>query len=425
MDINNKKNLIIFTSSYPYDIAKEDSFLKIELECLNKRFGQITLVPSRKGGIIHKTPQEIIIIDDFHKHFKNNFTAKIVSLIYALLSKKFYVEIFEKRSFLLKGNALKRLILFHGDSTKTFKWLKTYILKNKINVKNTIFYTYWFDAKTHGICKLKEKQYPTMDLISRAHGIDLYEERQSPAFLPSRKYLLNLINGLFLACSCSANYISAKYPEFKNKFHVFRLGIRPPEKLTQSSQDNIFRIVSCSSIIAVKRLDLLVDGLKELGNRCKNQQFEWHHIGGGALEEDIKRKSNYELPSNVKPIFHGEIPNKEVIKLYIKSQFDLFIIVSSSEGGVPLALQEAMAASIPVIGTDVGGIKDLVDEKNGFLLSANPSPAAITQSIIDFMSLPEDRKKLKKKSAVSKCMELCNADINFNAFSKKISEIFN
>jgi glycosyltransferase involved in cell wall biosynthesis len=52
----------------------------------------------------------------------------------------------------------------------------------------------------------------------------------------------------------------------------------------------------------------------------------------------------------------------------ILSIMDIFCLTSFKEG-MPLSLIEAMAAGLPVIGTDVEGIRDvIVQDRNGFLI---------------------------------------------------------
>ena len=59
---------------------------------------------------------------------------------------------------------------------------------------------------------------------------------------------------------------------------------------------------------------------------------------------------------------------------------DSFITTSSTEG-LPVSIQEAMAAGIPIIGTNVGGIPEMIDG-NGVLLSANPSNKEVAEAIL-------------------------------------------
>ena len=55
----------------------------------------------------------------------------------------------------------------------------------------------------------------------------------------------------------------------------------------------------------------------------------------------------------------GYVPN---VKLYIK-YFDLLLFTSDWEG-LPLSIWEAMAVKVPVVSTDVGGIKEILESED-------------------------------------------------------------
>lgn len=86
-------------------------------------------------------------------------------------------------------------------------------------------------------------------------------------------------------------------------------------------------------------------------------------IGDGPLKEELKRKVRDEKIKNV--IFAGIIPNEKLPEELNKSA--IFIQPSLYEGN-PKTLLEAMACGLPVIGTDVVGINEVVGHKlNGYL----------------------------------------------------------
>ena len=82
-------------------------------------------------------------------------------------------------------------------------------------------------------------------------------------------------------------------------------------------------------------------------------------------------KSN--LKGNVDFEFTGNISNLEVIQFYKNNYVDLFLNLSSSEG-IPYTFMEANSFSIPVIAPNIGGVSEIVTNKNGYLLSDNPTP---------------------------------------------------
>ncbi len=100
-------------------------------------------------------------------------------------------------------------------------------------------------------------------------------------------------------------------------------------------------------------------------------------IGDGSERknlESLAKKLN--LKDRVK--FLGEIPN-EMIPEYL-SAADCFVLPSLKEG-FGIAVLEAQAAGVPVIGTRVGGILDLIEDGKTGLLVAPANPQAIAEAI--------------------------------------------
>ena len=61
----------------------------------------------------------------------------------------------------------------------------------------------------------------------------------------------------------------------------------------------------------------------------------------------------------------GEIPRDKLFEVLKK--FDIFVLISNWEG-FPRSILEAMSCGLAVIASDVGGIKEAVDENCGILV---------------------------------------------------------
>jgi len=71
--------------------------------------------------------------------------------------------------------------------------------------------------------------------------------------------------------------------------------------------------------------------------------------------------------------------------------WDIFVIPSLDEG-LPMAVLDAMAEGLPVVGTSVGGIPELIDDgRTGFLVPPR-DPEALTQRLRGLISEPERRR---------------------------------
>ena len=88
------------------------------------------------------------------------------------------------------------------------------------------------------------------------------------------------------------------------------------------------------------------------------------------------------IPNNIYLL--GNLEHDEVREYYRKA--DLFLFPSYSEGFANVML-EAMASSLPIIATDVGSNKSMIEEQGGIIIPTNDS-----QAIIDAICKLEDKK---------------------------------
>ncbi len=76
----------------------------------------------------------------------------------------------------------------------------------------------------------------------------------------------------------------------------------------------------------------------------------------------------------------GATPNHEILEYYKNIHVDLFIQLSRTEGGVPVSMQEAASFGIPLLGTNTGGIPEIIKE-NGWLVDVSASAQEISKII--------------------------------------------
>jgi colanic acid/amylovoran biosynthesis glycosyltransferase len=316
---------------------------------------------------------------------------------------------------------IAKLILFSGRAELTRRWASNYIKARDLAPSSCILYSYWFDHTATGLAMTKQ-EFPTSKLVSRAHGYDIYEEYYYPYYWPCRRETVDMLDRLFFASDAGKNYFCDRYPEYVSKFETAHLGINDPEFIAKSSSDGVFRIVSCAHIVPVKRLELLLDGIAAVARLRPKQKFEWIHFGGGTGRKPLERRLSQTFPLNAQGQFLGNVPNSKIMQYYKDQPVDVFVNVSSTEGGAPIAIQEAISCGIPVVATSVGGNPEVVSERNGILLNPDPTPEQIAAALLRIWDNPLLAAEMRKESR--RIWESgYNAEVNFRAFAERLKSI--
>ena len=113
---------------------------------------------------------------------------------------------------------------------------------------------------------------------------------------------------------------------------------------------NTFTILSVGRLAKVKNLGESIRAIKLLADRGYNIKF--NIVGCGDIERELRGLAQ-ELNVEDKILFLGYMANWS----HLCGQADIFLHTSLYEG-LCISVIEAMATGIPVVATDVGGIKD-------------------------------------------------------------------
>jgi len=135
-------------------------------------------------------------------------------------------------------------------------------------------------------------------------------------------------------------------------------------------------IIGCiAKLEKQKGLEYLIEAAHILDVRCKMLDVRWIIIGEGKerpkLEALIKK---YNLENRVSLL--GYLP--DAID-YLKA-FDVFVLPSLWEG-MPNVLLEAMAAEIPIVATDVGGVSEIIENKTQGLIIEPKNASELSTAI--------------------------------------------
>jgi glycosyltransferase involved in cell wall biosynthesis len=84
-------------------------------------------------------------------------------------------------------------------------------------------------------------------------------------------------------------------------------------------------------------------------------------------------------------------------------------------------MMEAQSFGIPIIGTDVGGVREIVNERTGILLHRDAPAAEFADAIRQIFSLSIENQDVIRHSAQQQWGDRFNAAKNFNSFAAEIS----
>lgn len=125
---------------------------------------------------------------------------------------------------------------------------------------------------------------------------------------------------------------------------------------------------------------------------------------------------------NIKWQFMGRVTNREMLEYYAKEKPHVLINVSESEG-LPVSMMEAMGCGIPVMGTNVGGVGEIIiDKRNGYLLNANADSGTIAAAIGKFYCQSEQEYKAMSRYARKMYDRRYNANVNYGRFVDMLLE---
>ena len=415
-----KRKLYLLTETFPYGRG-EKTFIIPELKELNKQF-DVTIISHASKALcedkenITKLPEDIKVVNI---DIRLPFLKRIAYFFRFFVDKDGIREtgyiLKEKKSVFAR---LYQSIGFYALARENYLEMKKAGVFNKEG--NGIYYTFWYFYYTYSISKNREFS-PDSKLVVRTHRFDLYDAAYKGGRQPFKEIMDPKIDRIYFVADQGKTYYLNKYKrDDSSKYTVSRLGTLDMrgEKIKEQNQNDMFRLVSCSSVIPLKRVDLIIRALALI-----DKPIIWEHFGTGVEYDHVLDLAKRMLHGKKNIIFrmNGYVPNEEVLKYYQKYTVDCFISTSSSEG-LPVSIQEAMSFGIPIIATDVGGNRELFCE-NGILLSANPSEQEVADAISCICEMPEEERKILGRNSRNLWDGYYNAEQNSKRFAEELLKL--
>jgi glycosyltransferase involved in cell wall biosynthesis len=406
------KNIFLICDSYP--LSNGEYFLDDEINFLSKKIDKIYVLTTSPNELNpRKIPTNVKSIY-FSRTTKRS---KFISIIKGFFSIEVWIDFLKAKSRFGVRRDFQILKIIIADFAYAYD-LKNQIdllcRSNKIDIADTVFYSYWHDKKALALAFFKKK-YPNTLCVARGHGWDLDYHRHSPPFLPFKNFIIyQLDKSVSISIFGSEALKSISEKQLQNKIFVSRLGKYNSRKAQIDYKKNDKYIVcSCSNIIPLKRLHLIVSILDVLQ---KKHPLHWVHFGDGSLKKEIEFQAN---KMNLSFEIKGNVENNEILDFYNKNFVDLFFNVSEFEG-IPVSIMEAQSAGIPVLATNVGGTSEIVNNKNGFLIEKDFNVSSAVEIIQNYFNESPENIKLKRNLSYKNWLEKYNAEKNYTEFAQMI-----
>ncbi len=170
-------------------------------------------------------------------------------------------------------------------------------------------------------------------------------------------------------------------------------------------------IGAVARLVEPKNLGLLIDAGREL--RREGVRFKISIFGEGILRPQLQRK-----------IEQDELQNHVALEGFRKdihpvlASFDVFVLCSLHEG-LPMSLLEAVSLGVPVVGTDVGGIREVITHMQSGILMKNNN----LQSLVDGIRLLNGDMKLRREFA-ARAKETFSREFTIAKTNGKLTELY-
>lgn len=213
--------------------------------------------------------------------------------------------------------------------------------------------------------------------------------------------------------------LQKRYPAAKNVFFTNASDVLINNFKTDIKNFPVTKPYKILSIGALEQMykspDVVLRSVEILNKNKKEYHLDW--LGDGIFKQDmLKLAESLNISEQVS--FLGSVDRKHVIDFLDAS--DVFVLASRTEG-LPRAIIEAMSRGIPCIGTNVGGIPELVHKD--LLVDVNNSEDLALK--ISFLLSSKERYLMYSKYSIDTAheYEFVNLENKRKSFYFKVKEI--
>ncbi len=371
-----KTRLLILTSSYPSvsDVVSQ-SFMTDLAESLSKKNIDVFVICPHLSGLPHREERNTITIIRFPYWFipsgqKLCATGGITSSLNTSLLAYMQLIPFCICQFLIALRTIKR---------------------ERID----IIHSHWILPQ--GMIGALIRMITGIPHITSIHGTDIHLVHTRKVFHPFMKMIAYYSQYITANSSHTHRLFMEVISSTQTKTAIIPMGIHPEQFSGQSyvKKKKRITILFVGRLIQWKGVTYLIHAIKLVISR--GWDVHLNIIGNGPEKEELQQFTHtLGIPSNVH--FLGNMERKQLLSQYKNA--DLFVLPSivykNQTEGLGVVLLEAMASGVPVIGSNIGGIPDIIkDDVNGLLVPPG-DPQALADAIIRILKNPDLAERFRK-----------------------------
>ncbi len=285
-----------------------------------------------------------------------------------------------------------------------------------------IIHAHW--SLPQGLTGIICSQISKIPCIITLHGSDIHGLRY-----PGLKWLNAKVIKRSDACTANSSETArmAHHISMKDDIAVVPMGVNPcflsaahggnAHQTGAKAEEK--RILYAGRLIDLKGIDYLIRALPAVLKQFPETQLLV--VGSGPMKDDLVNLSN-SLNLAERVAYIDAVSQEELLDYYTSA--DLFVLPSivNAKGeteGLGVVLLEAMACGLPVVGSAVGGIPDIITDGETGLLARQKEPDSLAEKITKILSDSPLRRKL-----VENGYRVVQKKFSWDKISEKFIEIY-
>jgi glycosyltransferase involved in cell wall biosynthesis len=293
-------------------------------------------------------------------------------------------------------------------------------LVNKNSVD--IIHAHW--SLPQGLTAIICKRISKIPCVTTLHGSDIHGLRYA-----GLKWLNAKVIKHSDACTANSSETArmAQHISMKDDIAVVPMGVNPRflsaargrNAQQTGSEAGEKRILYAGRLIDLKGVGYLIRALPAVLKKFSETKLVV--VGSGPMKDDLMNLSA-RLNLSDKVIYIDKVPQEKLLEFYTSANLFVLPSIVNQKGeteGLGVVLLEAMACGLPVVGSAVGGIPDIIKDGETGLLARQKEPDSLAEKITKIFSDASLRRKL-----VENGYQMVEKNFSWDTISEKFIEIY-